>query len=416
MTRRLHIAYVCGDRGVRVGGRSGSSVHVRELIEALRAQGADVSTIAARTDFELGDSDRQVIDLGRQRALRQTRKALLSGVTRARQRSSALETYSLMINQPLARALDRLHRKRRIDAVYERYSLWSFAAAQFARAARVPYLLEANAPLRAEQKRYRGLENDAAAERIETYLFGTASYTIVPSAELRPYVLRRGGRAGRVRVIPNAADPQRFAPRRTWRGAADPFVIGFLGSLKPWHGLDYLLRGFRHLRRRFDGYQLLLVGDGPMRGEIEARLRRTGLLADVRFESGSREQVPELVAAMDVGVAPYPKMSPFYFSPLKVFEYLAGGVPVVASNIGQIGEVLDHRRSALLHSPGRVKEMVEQIDRLRKSPREAQRIGREGRRILCRRFTWKRNAERVLAMIATERGAGRRRISAAGRR
>jgi len=391
-------------------------VHVRELTEALRGQGVDVSTLAARTDFEIGDADRQVVDLGRQRAMRQTRKALLNGATRAGQRASALETYSLMINQPLGRALDRLHRKRRVDAIYERYSLWSFAAAHFARAARIPYLLEANAPLRAEQKRYRSLENAAAAERIEAYLFGAAAYTIVPSAELRPYVLQRGGRPGRVRVIPNAADPQRFAPRKAWRGAGDPFVIGFLGSLKPWHGLDYLLRGFRHLRRRFDGYQLLLVGDGPMRGEIEARLRQAGLLANVRFESGSRQRVPELVAEMDVGVAPYPKMSPFYFSPLKVFEYLAGGVPVVASDIGQIGEVLHHRRTALLHPPGRIMEMVELIDRLRKSPPEAQRIGRAGRRVLCRRFTWKRNAERVLKMVASERGIDRRRTPPAGRR
>ncbi len=406
MRGRLHVAYVCGDRGVRVGGQSGSSVHVRELTEALAAQGADIRILAARTDFDLEQPGDSVVDIGGQRGIRLTRKALVGVAKGPRERASALEAYSLMLNQPLGRELDRLHRNWRIDAVYERYSLWSYAAARFARIAGVPYLLEINAPLRSEQRRYRSLENGAAAATIESFVFGAADYTIVPSAELRPYVLGRGGRAGRVRVVPNAADPTRFALRTRVRNAGDPFVVGFLGSLKPWHGLGNLVRGFRHLVRRFDGYRLLVVGDGPMRGEVEAGLRKQGLLDRVRLESAPRDRVPELVGEMDVGVAPYPRMSPFYFSPLKVFEYLAGGVPIVASDIGQIGDVLSHGKNALLHRPGKVMEMVEMIEQLRAGPARAQQIGREGRRLLGRRFTWTRNAERVLKMIETQRRSG----------
>ena len=66
----------------------------------------------------------------------------------------------------------------------------------------------------------------------------------------------------------------------------------------------------------------------------------------------AHEAVPRYLAEMDVGVAPYPDLPTFYFSPLKIFEYAAARVPIVASAVGQIAEILVHRKSALLHPPG----------------------------------------------------------------
>jgi glycosyltransferase involved in cell wall biosynthesis len=105
---------------------------------------------------------------------------------------------------------------------------------------------------------------------------------------------------------------------------------------------------------------------------------------------------------MDVGLAPYPALPMFYFSPLKIFEYAAAGVPIVASASGQIAEILAHRSTALLHPPGSIRKMVEHIEELR-ARRLRERLGREARCLAVRRFTWDRNAARVLAMLETLR-------------
>ena len=177
-------------------------------------------------------------------------------------------------------------------------------------------------------------------------------------------------------------------------------MIGFVGSLKPWHGLEDLVRAFRRLHRSWKGYRLVVVGDGPMREEIERQVSAWGLEAAVTFTGpAAHDEVPRWIARMDVAVAPYPKDSPTYFSPIKIFEYMAAGIPVVASRVGQIGEFLVHRRSAMLHEPGSVADLVACVEELRRRPALAARLAREARSRLVRNWTWNRNAARVLALV-----------------
>jgi len=399
MTRRPHIAYVCGDKGVPVGGWKGSSAHVEELTRALTSAGAEVQIIAARSASDGNAYPQHVIDVGAERASRRMRQTLMAA-NHPSSRDATTEIYGLLLNHAIGKALDRLHRKWRIDAVYERYSLWSFAAASFAHAGNIPYLLEVNSPLRIEQRRYRTLENSAAAASLEAYLFRLADYVIVPSVELRPYVTAHGARHRRIRVMPNAADPTRYLPSPVRRSSEDDFVIGFLGTLKPWHGLEDLVRAFYHLQRRFAGYRLLVAGEGPSRQTLEKFLRQHGLLQAATFTGQlTHTDVPKWLARMHAGTAPYPPLRGFYFSPLKLYEYMAAGIPVVASDIGQLGSLLRHGRTALLHRPGRVREIVTAIDSLRLSPALAAKLGANGRNLVTRRFTWERNAAQVLDLI-----------------
>jgi glycosyltransferase involved in cell wall biosynthesis len=416
MSRALHIAYVCADGGVPIGGRKGASTHVGELTRALVQRGAAVRILAARTAGAIAANhpSAPVIDLGTQTASRMMRQAVFAAAATRRQQAQAAEAYGLLLNQVLFTALERLHRRWRIEAVYERYSLWSYAGVCFAREARIPLLLEVNAPLREEQRRYRSLDNAAAAASLESYVLRMADYVLVPSAALRAYVVERGVRPGAVRVVPNAAEPALFrrgatvrAPRR--RGGE--FVVGFLGTLKPWHGVEDLVRAFHRLRRRCSVYRLLIAGDGPLRPALERELRRYRLSDAVTFSGEiDHDQVPLLLARMHVAVAPYPRLAGFYFSPLKLFEYMAAGLPVVASDIGQIGEILVHRKTALLHRPGAIAEMVAHIEELRRHPALAARLAREARRLVRNRFTWRRNADRVLAMITALRRRRHRRL------
>jgi len=312
-----------------------------------------------------------------------------------------------MLNQAIAKTLERLHKRWRIDAVYERYSLWSYAGLVFARTARLPFVLEVNAPLRREQARYRTLDNEAAAADIEHFLFSGAGRIAVPSSQLRPYVIDHGARPGAVQVMPNAAEPARYHRRTERRKPADePFVIGFLGTLKPWHGLDNLFRAFRILYRKDAGYRLLIVGDGPMRRGLEKNARAMGMRAAVAFSGDvAHDEVPDLLARMDVGVAPYSGLPGFYFSPLKLFEYMAAGLPVVASDIGQIREIISHRKTGLLVPPGAIRPLATAIAELRSRPATAVKLSRAARALVGRRYTWKHNADRVLRAFHALRAA-----------
>lgn len=412
MSRRPHIAYVCADRGVPIGGTKGASAHVWELAAALQRRGASVHLVAARTSAALNGAvtPGPITDLSADRAVRQMRQTLFLTAPRPAQQAQATEAYGLLLNVALGRELERLHRRWRIDAVYERYSLWSHAAAGFARAHDVPYVVEVNAPLRHEQRRYRILANAAAAASLESYIVRSADHVVVPSAALRPFVVRAGASSARVRVVPNAAHPVAFASggRRTAREDGT-FVVGFLGTLKPWHGLDALVRAFCLLHRRDASYRLLIAGDGPERPAVERQLRHAGLRdAATLIGEVPHARVPEVLATMDVAMAPYPRLRDFYFSPLKVFEYMAAGVPIVASDIGQVGEVLADGRTALLHRPGAVREMAACVARLRHDPGLAMQLGTAARKVLRRRFTWDHNADRVLRLIERSASGHRR--------
>jgi len=413
MASAPHIAYVSADRGVPVLGTKGGSTHVRELVNALCARGAEVRVLTARATQ--GDDHvplaARMIDVSPERFSRTLRHRIERAAPGPLGETIGSETAGLLLNQRLYECLRRLHLRWHVDVVYERYSLWGFAGVTFARDQGLPFVLEVNAPLRLEQARFRTLHNAVLAEALESQLFQLADRVVVPSSALREYVIERGARAGRVRVVPNAADATFFRPpsgANGRRAAEDTFVVGFLGSLKPWHGMQHLLRAFVRLHRRDPSYRLLIVGDGPLRPAVETMCRRARVAAAVRITGNvSYADIPRLLWQMDVGVAPYPALPRFYFSPLKIYEYMAARVPIVASAVGQIAEILIHRQTALLHPPGNVGKMVEHIERLRAHPGLRARLARQARRLLVKKFTWDRNAARVLAMADSLRRAMR---------
>jgi glycosyltransferase involved in cell wall biosynthesis len=379
----MRIAYICADPGIPVFGQKGCSIHVQEVIRAFRQQGATVELFAVRWG---DDPPADLADLKVHRL-----PPIPKGDAGLR------EQIALAINPDLQTELEL---SGPFDLIYERYSLWSYSALEFAQAQGIPGILEVNAPLIEEQAEHRGLVHREQAERVAERVFRAASGIVAVSAEVKGY-LRRWDIAAKVQVIPNGVNHQRFAASVAPAMPKQPesFTVGFVGSLKPWHGLSHLVNAFAQLHQRVPQARLLIVGDGPQRDSLQADLAHRDLLNVTHLTGAvSPIDIPALLMSMDVAVAPYPANLNFYFSPLKVVEYMAAGLPVVVSDVGQLANLVSHGETGWLCPPGDEGALADALEQLWHSPDLRERLGQAGRRYILTHRTWERVAERILAI------------------
>lgn len=376
----MKIAYICVDPGIPVFGCKGASIHVQEIIRAFQNQGATVTLFAARLG---GEPPKDLVDLP------------VHCLPKVPKGDPAVREQGLFQqNQTLQNLLTQADP---YDLVYERYSLWSHAGMTFARNCQIPGILEVNAPLIEEQATHRVLlDRDLALQVAET-AFGSATALIAVSQEVKSY-LQQWVSGDRLFVLPNGVNPARFSdiPKSS---AAMPFTVGFVGSLKPWHGLDCLIEAFAQLRQTVPLARLLIVGDGPQRQALEQAIAKENLMPYVQWTGAvPPEQVPHWLGQMSVAVAPYPASDNFYFSPLKVVEYMAAGLPVVASCIGQLPDIIDDRVTGILCLPGEPTALAQALERLWRSPQQRQQLGLAARDFVLKHHTWDRIAAQILAI------------------
>lgn len=397
----MRIAYLCADRGIPVGGTKGASIHVRSVAQSLSNRGHQVDVLAMRA----GDAPpvgyrARTFEVPFDRTL----KSLRRSVGERADRTLSNELYSLLINSSIHEGLVSLEQEGQLDALYERYSLWSVAGLRFARSRRIPFLLEVNAPLVQEQEIYRQLQMKEAAEGIERFLFTEADAVFVPSGELKSYILSRVGDRRRLYVTPNGVDMARFSDRRASGVSAESsdserFSVVFVGSLKPWHGVSILVQAFERVRQSIPEARLLVVGDGPVRCEVEELRSRLGPETVLLTGEVPHQEVPRWLEKADVGVAPYPDLEDFYFSPLKVVEYMAAGLPVVASSVGQLQSLVRDGKTGLLVPPGDPEALAEALVLLAKDRKYRLRMGRRARERAIRRHGWDRVTERIETVL-----------------
>jgi len=289
----------------------------------------------------------------------------------------------------LLAALRRLATGFRPTLVYERFSLFSAAGVRLAEERAVPSVLEVNAPLSRERDRHERLNAGSLTRRLEKHILGLATRIVVVSSVLKRYVRETGVPAERIRVVHNGVDAQRFSPDVAPAGEpARELRIGFCGTLKPWHDLGVVMEALAQT----DGLeraQLLVVGDGPAREDLARLARRLGIEPRVTW-AGTRheDEVPGLLATCDVLCVPAPGGDEHYFSPLKLLEGMALGLPVVATDAGDVAAVAGgDGPAALLVPPEDVTAMGAALLRLQDEPTLRRQLGRAGR-ARAERHTW----------------------------
>jgi glycosyltransferase involved in cell wall biosynthesis len=389
----MKFAYLSSDFGVQPFGGVGNSVHLHEIVRALRGCGHAVEVFSSVAAPEGEQTDFHSVPL--------------EGFPAAASRSIELETglpahlpvewrrlvYAEYVQRTLLPRLEAF----RPDALYERYSLFAYGGVELARKLGVPLLLEVNAPLSLEASRYRDLVLKRTAADLERRIFRAADAVLVVSSELERFARGLGVPAERVVVLPNGVDPERFTPDadggaiRERYGLTGKRVIGFVGTLRPWHDLDTLLEALATVTARDDDVELLVVGEGPagdrLRGLTDAAVTCTGAI--------EYDDVPACMAAMDVVVVPYSSEIDCYFSPLKLFEAMAMARPVVGARIGQVAELVGDGETGLLYEPGDARDLAEKLRRALDTANGGSKLGSTARAWVVGERTWGHNAREI---------------------
>jgi glycosyltransferase involved in cell wall biosynthesis len=316
--------------------------------------------------------------------------------------SSVYELAELAYNIPAFWRLAKAYRAMKPDVLYERYSLFLLAGLWLRRVFGVPMLLEVNAPLAAERKRFDNLRLAGLADSAEAWVWRGADRALPVTGVLAEHLRAKNVRAERMSVIPNGVGPEFLTPPPDTKAAQAALgikanvVLGFVGFMRPWHGLDRVI-DFIADAGPAAGLHLLLIGDGPARDDLAKQAAARGVAKQVTFTGVvDRSRIIQHIAAFDVALQPDVVS---YASPLKLFEYMALGRAIIAPDTVNIREVVEDGTNAVLFNPRQNETFRHALSQLCQDADLRRRLGQAARdTIVNRGFTWARNAARVEAM------------------
>jgi glycosyltransferase involved in cell wall biosynthesis len=368
----------------RIASKDGQYVHVEEIINALTKQGHDIHIVAPQVaeNSEFG-SDGGWVDSLKSKLPQFIYELLEFG-------------YAFYAFLKLALAIIKF----KPDVIYERYNLFLPAGIWASKVFRIPLQLEVNAPLYQERKKYDGISLDWLAKWSQNYCWRNADKALPVTNVLANYLREVGVKESFIEVIPNGINEEAFyAP--THKPAALPdltgkTVIGFVGFVREWHGLDRVLT----VMKTFNDPSLyfLIIGDGPAVAKLKVQAEELGLNDQV-YVSGivQRADMPNWVSQIEIALQPDVVS---YASPLKMLEYLALGKAIVAPDTDNIKELLTDNENALLFDINNSDDFSEKLIELLGSIELRTRLSKAAANAIKKQsLTWHNNGLRIVKLF-----------------
>ncbi|MEO7910777.1 MAG: glycosyltransferase family 4 protein [Roseiflexaceae bacterium] len=394
----MKILYVAS--GIPVPGTLGGSTHTLEVARGLAARGHIVHVLACAPEGWGG----------------------LAGLVRpVSSRYAGFYLHHIDIPKSVALLstplILRLARALAPDLVIERYYNFAGAGMLAARRLGIPSILEVNALIVDPPEVFKRRLDDRLGRPMRRWALAQcrwASRIVTPLHTTVPAEIPRA----KIAELPWGANVDRFAPREQGTGnraqaegvlspgpcSLSPVVV-FLGSFRAWHGVLDFVRAAGLLLAEGRDCQFLLIGDGPERAAAErlaaawpGRFTFTGAVA--------YDAVPQLLAGAAIGVAPFNtvahpalRSAGFFWSPLKVYEYMAAGLPVVTAALHPLNQVIRDRQEGALFAEGDLPGLAAAIARLLDDPAAAQVMGRRARDRVVEHYSWARHCEALEAIM-----------------
>ena len=397
--------------GLKAGGSVG---HISGVANALMDAGLKLDLFTA--------GDRLLVD----------ERAKLVALPPPRTLALPLETSLYCFGRRSVAPVAAVLRREPVRFIYQRMSLGNYAGVTLSRRLGVPLVLEYNGSEAWVAKHWgRGLRFQKTAELAEEINIRHAHLIVTVSDVLREELLARGAEPQRIVTYPNCIDPKAFDPQRFSAAALAAtraeFGFGpaetiatFIGTFGQWHGVDVLAQAIRRMilerRAQLEALRLrfLLIGDGQKMPIVRETLALPDVERYVRLAGlVPQREAPRYLAASDLLLSPHVSNadgSRFFGSPTKLFEYMAMGRGIVASDLDQIGEVLRPAiclplvngapaaagAVAALARPGDVGSLIEGIELLAADATLRARLGQNARSLALSRYTWGHHVAAIL--------------------
>ena len=295
-----------------------------------------------------------------------------------------------------------IRKRERVDVIYRRHSLFN-SEYFLARLFRIPSVREVNGIIADEAKITKGGDNFSLQiiDRVERFSIRKADKIIVVTPKLKE-VLHNNYKVPRdkIVVIPNGVNTNLFRPidqkeiKKDLGFDQDTNYICFVGSLIPWQGVEFLIRSAPLILKEHPKTKFLIVGDGPLKEELIELAEKTGVSDKFIFTGAvPYEEVPKYINASDVCVV-YKKPLRSGYSPLKLYEYMACGKPVVASRVEGF-EILEQNKAGILVEPENPEELAKAIIKLLKDEGLRRELGENGRKYVAKNHSWESVARKV---------------------
>ena len=385
------VAYIRSDFWLKQSFPNGAIAHTEGVVNSLVKQGYDVDVISTYPmSFIKQCHSFQTC----------TPDGWMTGIS---------ELEELEYNRQLFGFLKRTDEKP--DIVYQRYGRNNYAGLMYARYFGVPFVLEYNgSEIWMSRNWMRPLRYESMTEGIESCVLTHADLVVGNAEAFRKELLSRGVEKNRILIIPNGVDPDRFSPsisgteiRKKLGIKNQEIVVSFVGSFGPWHGAEILAKTIPVVTSQNPNVKYLFVGDGGRLDAVKEIVSDCGVSDKALFVGFvDRNIVPEYLSASDILVSPQvpnPDGTPFFGSPTKLFEYMAIGKAIVASDLDQIGAILSSGTDALLFTPGDSNDLAEKLLALANDSTLRLQLGCNARTQVIKRYTWDQHVQMILNKV-----------------
>ncbi|MDI3501053.1 MAG: hypothetical protein PWP22_824 [Thermoanaerobacter sp.] len=280
------------------------------------------------------------------------------------------------------------------DIIHERFHVPNLHSIRIWEELKIPKVLEVNS-LYVEEGVYKGKAKEIALKQREK-LFEQAEAIITQTETLKKMISKLTSKP--IYVIPNGVDTSKFRPDlycedlKEKLGLNDKVVVTFVGSFKKWHGVDQIPK----IAKKFEDKNVvfLLIGFGELFKQVE-RMKTDNMIL---LGAKPHNDIPKYLALSDILIAPfdheYFKGYGFWWNPVKLFEYMASGKPVVSYDYEEIRKIV--RDAGLLAKPGDLEDFVRKLEYLIKDEGLREKMGKRAREIAEREYDWKIRAEQTI--------------------
>jgi len=294
------------------------------------------------------------------------------------------------------------------DCILIRTELYDLKPILLKKISKIPIVLEVNAPFFLEKKihyeaRNKNLIIPSFLSKLDLKIWKSADAIYVVSNILKKIVKSQlGNESPFIEVIPNGVDSDYLdkLPTEFSNGKSSDIRIGFAGSLQFWHGCELLLEAYEEIAKLRPATKLIFIGDGENRKNLEHYVYYNKNLKERVIFTGklTYANTMEILKKMDILVAPYKVSKYFYFSSLKIFDYMASGKAIIASKLGQINEILEHDVDAILINPENKEEFCNALLTLIDSGEKRFKLGNMAFH-KAKNYTWGKSAKSLLDLV-----------------